>query len=103
MDPGETEEQAAYRETQEEAGLSATQLKVVDDFKRELNYQVGGNPKRVVYWLAELKDPNSKVTLSDEHINFKWVELDEAKQLSRFSDMQSLLTLADTFIKKKKT
>ena len=71
--------------------------------KRDLNYQVGGNPKRVIYWLAELKDPNSKVTLSDEHINFKWVELDEAKQLSRFSDMQSLLTLADAFIQKKKT
>ena len=54
-----------------------------------------------MYWLAELRNPDTTVTLSHEHINFKWVDLDEAKRLSQFQDMQSLLTTADDYIKKK--
>lgn len=50
-----------------------------------------GKPKVVVYWLAKLKNPETTVTLSDEHQDLKWLPLKEAKEISGFDDMKSLL------------
>ena len=45
---------AAVRETEEEAGLSGTQLEIYNEVRAELRYQAFGKPKSVVYWLARL-------------------------------------------------
>lgn len=50
-----------------------------------------GKPKAVVYWLAKIRDPNQKVTLSDEHQDLKWLPLKEAQEISGFEDMKKLL------------
>ncbi|KAK2140621.1 hypothetical protein LSH36_1289g00084 [Paralvinella palmiformis] len=100
VDPGETEIETAYRETQEEAGLTRHHLRIIDGFKKTLNYEVSGIHKRVVYWLSELMDPNTSITLSDEHIRFEWRQLDKALELiSRFENMQETLKEAEEFIK----
>ena len=52
VDPGENDFQTALRETEEEAGLKEHQLKILTDFKKELNYEVSKKPKVVIYWLA---------------------------------------------------
>lgn len=103
VDPGESELQTALRETQEEAGLSEQAFNVFSEFKHTLNYEVRGKPKRVVYWLAELKDPNCPIVLSHEHQKFVWEPLERALETSGYSDMQKLLKEADNFIKSRKT
>ena len=99
MDPGESEIETAYRETKEEAGINENHLRIFEKFKKTLNYEVSNVPKRAVYWLAELKDPNTKVKLSDEHTTFEWCTLDRALELiSRFADMQEMMKEAEQFI-----
>ncbi|XP_041360837.1 bis(5'-nucleosyl)-tetraphosphatase [asymmetrical]-like [Gigantopelta aegis] len=98
VDPGEDEYQTALRETEEEAGLKAGHLNVNHDFKKILNYDVRGKPKKVVYWLAELKDSDISVTLSDEHIAYKWVPLLDACALAKYADLQEVLKDADAYV-----
>ncbi|XP_033749545.1 bis(5'-nucleosyl)-tetraphosphatase [asymmetrical]-like [Pecten maximus] len=102
VDPGESEFETALRETAEEAGLNKSHLEIVDNFKKTLHYPVNGRPKRVVYWLAKMKDPEMPVTLSDEHIDFKWLKLEEANKLiSQYKDMQTVFNETDEFLKTK--
>ena len=82
---------AALRETKEEAGLDSKQLKVFTEIKEELRYEAFGRPKIVTYWLARLANYDDKVLLSDEHQDFRWLGLNEAKELSGFPDMAKCL------------
>jgi len=100
VDPGEDDFKAALRETQEEAGFSAEDFVVKDDFKIELNYNANGKSKQVIYWLAVLNDANKMVTLSDEHTDFSWLSIEEACTRSGYSDMQEALRKAHEFINK---
>jgi bis(5'-nucleosidyl)-tetraphosphatase len=88
----------AFRETEEEAGLTSEQLKILDGFKKTLQYDVQGKSKRVVYWLAELRDPNTPVVLSNEHQDYKWLDLESAVEFAHFPDMQQTLREANAFI-----
>ncbi len=95
VDPGEDDWQTAVRETCEEAGLSAEKdLKVIEDFKVEMNYEVQRRgklqKKLVTYWLARLITSTS-VTLSDEHQDFRWASLEDACKLSGYEDMNKAL------------
>lgn len=94
MDPGEDDLTTALRETKEEAGLGAEDLRVIDGFLQELHYEVRGRPKEVLYWLAELRDPGTAVTLSDEHQDYRWARLEEACSLAQHRDMQDTLRAA---------
>ncbi|XP_019640473.1 PREDICTED: uncharacterized protein LOC109482222 [Branchiostoma belcheri] len=78
VDPGESDLQTALRETQEEAGLSAEHFHIMENFKKVLEYNVRGKPKTVIYWLAELKNSDTPVVLSDEHQKYEWLGLEEA-------------------------
>ncbi|KAG7301641.1 hypothetical protein JYU34_014617 [Plutella xylostella] len=91
VDPGESDWETALRETKEEAGLSEQNLEIYKDISKTLAYKVNGKPKTVVYWLAKLKDPDQKVTLSDEHQDLKWLEMKQAQDISGFEDMKNLL------------
>ena len=96
--PGETDYEAAIRETKEEAGLSDSVLPVMYDFKIELRYNVTNRwngkkrDKRTMYWLAELLKPaENSVVMSREHQDFIWLTLQEAKDLSGFEDLNEAL------------
>ncbi|XP_072039226.1 bis(5'-nucleosyl)-tetraphosphatase [asymmetrical]-like [Amphiura filiformis] len=98
LDPGEDFRQAALRETEEEAGLGADHLNILD-FQRKLEYHTNRGQKEVVYWLAELKDINTKVRLSDEHQAYRWLKLDEAKAIAGYKDMQETLMIVEKYLK----
>ncbi|XP_035007646.1 bis(5'-nucleosyl)-tetraphosphatase [asymmetrical] [Hippoglossus stenolepis] len=98
VDPGEDDLTTALRETKEEAGLGADHLQVVDGFLQELRYNVRGRPKEVLYWLAELRDPGTAVTLSDEHQDFRWARLEEACNLAQHKSLQDTLRAAQTHL-----
>lgn len=91
--------ETALRETEEEAGLKASQFDIVADFRKELHYVVKQKPKIVVYWLAKLTESNAAVTLSDEHRDFRWAKLEEACHLAEYPDLQSLLRESEAYIK----
>ncbi|KAG5876983.1 hypothetical protein JTB14_008128 [Gonioctena quinquepunctata] len=102
LDPGESEMDAAYRETLEEAGLHKEDLKVYDDCKKVLNYEVGRKPKTVYYWLAEINNPHAQVQLSDEHQDFKWLGIEEACKYAGYQDLQNVLLDFDKYLKSSK-
>ncbi|XP_074851956.1 bis(5'-nucleosyl)-tetraphosphatase [asymmetrical] [Carettochelys insculpta] len=89
VDPGEDDLQTALRETQEEAGLNVSQFTLIEGFKKELQYLVGNKPKTVIYWLAEMKDYNTEIKLSDEHQAYCWLKLEEACKCAKYTEMQA--------------
>lgn len=104
MDPGETDEMVtALRETREESGLVESDLKIYPNSKQILNYEVKRKPKKVIYWLAQLINPNATVKLSDEHQDYKWLNLEEACAYGKYEDMQGMLRRFDNFIKQNVT
>ncbi|XP_071447162.1 bis(5'-nucleosyl)-tetraphosphatase [asymmetrical] [Hetaerina americana] len=98
VDPGESDLETAFRETEEESGLKKCDLKVLEGFQEILKYEVKGAPKTVTYWLAEISHEGVEVKLSNEHQDFKWVPLDEACKLSGYKDMVDLLNKCENFI-----
>lgn len=90
--------QTALRETQEEAGIDAGQLTIIEGFRKELNYVAWEKPKTVIYWLAEVKDYDVEVRLSREHQAYRWLGLDEACQLAQFKDMKAVLQEGHQFL-----
>merc|ERR1712110_299746 len=81
VDPGETDYEAALRETKEEAGLDQSSFTVISNFCCEVKYNklYDGNirPKVVTYWCAELIEYNCPVIMSDEHQAFNWLPLQQ--------------------------
>lgn len=86
VEPGESEFEAAVRETVEESGLRDADYEIDANFRHEIHYKVKDRPKRVVYWLARLRersDGSDPVRLSDEHKSHSWLTLEEADPLAR--------------------
>uniref|UniRef100_A0A915LI48 Bis(5'-nucleosyl)-tetraphosphatase [asymmetrical] n=1 Tax=Meloidogyne javanica TaxID=6303 RepID=A0A915LI48_MELJA len=101
VDPGENEWQAAIREVKEESGIDANEkLTLIKDFKHEMFYYVNSELKRVTYWLAKANDINLQVKLSHEHLDFRWVKLSDALDLTGREEMKEMLTKADDYIEK---
>ena len=91
MNPGESKFEAAIRETKEETGFDNRNLKIIEDSKIEMHYTLTKRgrtwPKDLTYWLAELLEPTENlVKLSKEHQDFKWLPLQEAKDICGFND-----------------
>ena len=93
---GESVKEAALRETWEESGFAASQLRIVSDFRHDITYRVRGYTKKVTYFLAELVDPEAEVKLSRrEHFAYKWVTLSAAKEVANYKSIQTLLREAE--------
>ncbi|XP_043500281.1 bis(5'-nucleosyl)-tetraphosphatase [asymmetrical] [Polistes fuscatus] len=100
VDEGETDFETALRETEEEAGFVENDLKIFQDAKVELKYIVNGVPKIVIYWLAELINPNQPVRMSSEHQAYKWLKFQEACNLAEYMEMQNALKQFNEYIDK---
>ena len=101
IEKGETEEEAAIRETLEETGLA---VEIHDGFKEKVSYYFKASKELVhktVYFFVGGAS-RDEVTLSDEHIGYVWLPLDQAlKQLS-FANAREILQKADAFITQKR-
>jgi len=95
----ETAEETARRELKEETGIDAAFF--VKDFKEkeEYFYKKEGKTvhKEVIYFLAETKEKD--VTLSEEHIGYKWLPFEEAMQLLTFSQSKEILKKVHDYLR----
>ena len=86
LDPGESFEDAALREVEEETGLRCT-------LGRELpsaRYEVNGRPKLVRYWLMAAEAERDFVP-NDETDDLRWVTPDEARALLTYDRDRDVL------------
>ena len=85
MEGGETDFEAALRETEEESGLILDKDYVCPDkFKViESTYPVKSGEKRVAYFLGRSL-PGVIVKLSDESVDFRWLTLNALKEFLVF-------------------
>ncbi len=87
MEDGETELLCAFRELQEETGITSDQVEVASGFQYQLTYPVdlrryggkGSVQKRVVFFLGFLSGI-PKVTPT-EHAEFRWFDWDPPHQI----------------------
>ncbi|MDV2480908.1 NUDIX domain-containing protein [Methanoculleus sp. Wushi-C6] len=88
---GESEEETVLRELEEETGI--TQAAFIPGFREEIHYffQRRGRTvyKEVVYYLIET--PEEKVTLSDEHIAYRWLPYGEAMEAITFGNSRRVV------------
>ena len=100
VENGEDDITTAYGETSEEAGLQNTQLLVHSEMRVELCYPTRkGNMKTVIFWLAKLKDPNSEIRISHEHVQYAWVDFERALEMTVYRDIADGLKECMAFIK----
>jgi len=89
LDPGESFEDAALREVEEETGLRCT-------LGRELpatTYAVGTRPKLVRYWLMEAQS-ETPFEPNDETDQLRWLSGDEAMRLLTYDRDRDVLAAA---------
>ncbi|MFX0086176.1 MAG: bis(5'-nucleosyl)-tetraphosphatase [Candidatus Hodarchaeota archaeon] len=95
---GETYEQTAIREIREETGSSDFKLmkRLISD---SIYFPKRGSKtiiKKVVFFLVQFFSKD--ITLSGEHISYKWVTFDEALTMLTFDDYKRVLKESREFL-----
>jgi 8-oxo-dGTP diphosphatase len=86
LDDGESFEEAALREVEEETGLRCRLLRELPP----VTYEVRGRPKLVRYWLMEVEDEITFVA-NDEIDELRWVSPQEGLALLTYDRDRELL------------
>lgn len=89
LDPGESFEEAALREIDEETGLRARLVRELP----AVNYEVRGRPKVVRYWLMEVESDPGFVA-NDEVDELRWLGPAEASALLTYDRDRDVLAAA---------
>jgi 8-oxo-dGTP pyrophosphatase MutT (NUDIX family) len=89
LDPGESFEDAALREVEEETGVRARLVRELP----ESHYTVAGRPKVVRYWLMEVESDGGFVP-NDETDELRWLPPDEALALLSYARDVDVLSAA---------
>jgi 8-oxo-dGTP diphosphatase len=87
LDPGESWEEAAVREVEEEAGVRATLVRELP----AVSYDHKGRPKRVRYWLMELAEDPPGFEPNDEVDEVRWASPEDALELLSYERDRALL------------
>lgn len=100
IEDGESEEQAAKREIEEEAGLKVS---FIPGFKYEQRWMFRADDgvvnKRAVFFLAEIsREEAGRVKISSEHEDFKFLSFDGACKIMKVKDNKKMLGKAREFI-----
>jgi 8-oxo-dGTP diphosphatase len=89
VDPGESFEEAALREVEEETGLRCRLVRELP----AVEYEVRGRPKQVRYWAMEVEDETAFVP-NEEVDEVRWLEPAEALALLSYDrDREPVLAL----------
>ena len=92
----ETEMTTLTREIWEECGIA--EYTPIEGFREEYSYaSSSGNLRLFVFYL--IKIPDDRIVLSEEHKDYKWVTLEEAKGMLPNESWWDILSKADEFIR----
>ena len=96
VESGESEEQTARREIQEETGIAS--LAFLPGFREVISYSFRHSTgemaeKQVAFFLAQTDE--KLVHLSGEHIGFEWLPCQAAKKKATYENARSLLEKAE--------
>ena len=100
MEKGESTHETAIRETKEETGI--TDITFLENFEEWIEYDFQWKrelvQKKVVFFLAETK--TKEVKISHEHLNYTWVNYNEAMEKTTFENAKTVLTKAQMLLSK---
>lgn len=100
IESGESEQQTALRELEEETSIPKSMVSLVPGFKETIHYQYmrKGNlmNKTVVFFLV--KTDQKDVKISSEHIGYKWLPYDQAIEQLTFENAKNMLRIAKKII-----
>ena len=98
IEKSEAEEDTLKREINEETGIS--KIEILNGFKERINFFFKKNnkliKKEVIYYLVKTKIKDVKI--SSEHIDFKWMQYNEALNIIAFKNSKDLLKKAENFL-----
>jgi len=98
MEEGETFHETALRETNEETGIKDVEF--LDGFKEEIEYYFRANNqdihKRVIFFLGKTETTN--IILSHEHLDFIWLDFDNALNKITYENARNLLRRSEEFL-----
>ena len=94
----ENTHQTVVRETKEETGI--TDLDFVDGFEESIEYdfQYDGEliHKKVIFFLA--KTNIEKIKISHEHLDYVWLEFEDALEKTTYQNARSVLSRANQLL-----
>lgn len=101
VEPGETDELAARRETLEETGLA--DIRFDPAFRQEIEYWFRSKSKGlihkcVIFFIGETLSED--VTLSDEHVGHAFLPFDEACKRATYANAREVLRQAELHLRK---
>ncbi len=100
LEAGETDMDAARRESREEAGQ--TQYELIPGFKKRVRYVIrrGGKKKTKFVTMFLARASSSRVSVSSEHNDFGWFLYAEARERITLVPMRKILDAAESFLQK---
>jgi len=103
MEKDETSHETAIRETKEETGISDVEF--IDGFEEEIEYYFYADNqeihKKVIFFLG--KTETTEIVLSHEHLDFIWLEFDNALNKTTYENAKNLLKKSKVFLDKRVT
>ena len=98
MENGETTHETALRETKEETGISDVEF--LDGFEEEIEYYFHVENqdihKKVIFFLGKTKTLD--IILSHEHLDFIWLDYDNALNKITYENAKNLLKKSKKFL-----
>jgi|TARA_B110000116_G_C16409855_1_gene391267 bis(5'-nucleosidyl)-tetraphosphatase len=98
MEEGETPHQTALRETEEETGI--TDVEFIDGYEEEIEYYFRADNqdihKKVIFFLGKTKTEN--IILSHEHLDFIWLDFNNALKKITYQNAKDLLKKSHKFL-----
>ncbi|MDA7941392.1 MAG: NUDIX domain-containing protein, partial [Nitrosopumilus sp.] len=91
VEEGETEQEAALREAEEETGMRLRGLDEGFEERIRYSYYHAGRRvrKTVVFFMAEAR--TGRVRLSEEHVEYEWLTYEEARGRATFANARRVL------------